>query len=287
MAETKYKKPYYGIKLDLAQVGVDIRLNDIPIYFDEEKGQLSIDLPAPNSIINGKNELKIIAFTPYIDDENKMEHFLPGSEVKASLYVQEYDDPKNKKEILTSISLTFNDKHKVEITNISDSNLKDAEIKESTSTKAIVTRCVKVDSGFPQWQWQKGKLIDNTDDNFTSLLKSYKNIYDAFKNKNTKQIFDIYEQKAKEISIAYHLKNTQEGHNKISTGIDMMDDELELYEFWTEGMVLDIYANGRLARIINEDTTQPIIFIDRSAGSIHTHKLGFYKNTNNEWILIR
>jgi len=286
VVKTTYKKPYYGIKLDIAQVGVDIRLNDIPIYFDDDKGQLTIDLPAPSSVINGENELKIIAFTPYIDDENKMEKFLPGSEVNATLYVQEYDDPDNKKEILTNIFIKFNDKNQAEVIK-PDNNLEKENIELSTDNKAIITRKIKINSQFPQWQWESGKLISNTKENYESLLQAYKKIYFAFKNKDSDEVFKIYNDKAKEISIAYHLNSLSDGHKKISTGEDMNDNDLELYDFWTEGMVLDIYANGRLARLINEDTTQPIIFIDRSAGAIHTHKFGFYKDKNNEWILIR
>ena len=286
MAETTYKKPYYGIKLDLAQVGVDIRLNDIPIYYDDEKGQLNIDLPAPSSVINGNNELKIIAFLPYIDDENKMKSFLPGSEVTASLYVQEYNDPENKKEILTSISIKFNDENEVIIID-KDNNTEKASIKSITDNKVIITRSVNINSKFPQWQWESGQLISNTKENFNTLLNAYKKIYTSFKNKNIDEIFKLYDERAKETTIAYHLNGISEGHKKISTGDDVGDTTLELYDFWIDDMKLDIYANGKLARIINEDTTQPIIFVDREAGAIHAHKFGFYKNNNDEWIMIR
>ena len=286
MAETTYKKPYYGIKLDLAQVGVDIRLNDIPIYYDDTKGQLTVDLPAPSSVINGDNELKIIAFPPFIDDENKMEKFLPGSEVNATLYVQEYDDQDNKKEILTSISIKFNDKSKVDIVD-TNNDFEKANIKSNTTTKAIVTRSVKINSGFPQWEWESGKLLTNTKENFSTLLQAYKEIYSSFKNKNTDNVFRLYNNRAKEVSIAYHLNNISDGHTKISTGEDMNDPDLKLHDFWDQNMMLDIYANGKMARIVDQDNDQPILFVDKDSGTLHLHKFGFYKNKNNKWIMIR
>ena len=286
MAQTIYKKPYYGIKLNLVDVGVDIRLNDIPIYFDEEKGQLSVDLPAPSSIINGDNELKIIAFLPYIDDENKMEKFSAGSEVNISLYIQEYDDPENKKEILSKISIKFNEKNEAILID-TDKNPVKATFKLNNNEKVIATRHISINSNFPKWQWESGQKILDNEENYNSLLKAYKEIYTSFKNNDTDKIFKLYANRAKEVTTAYYLSDISEGHNKISTGKDVSDSSLELYDFWTEGMKLDVYADGKMARIINKDTTQPIIFVDREAGAIHTHKFGFYKNKENKWVMIR
>jgi len=288
MAESKYKKPYYGIKLDLTQVGVDIRLNDIPIYYDDEKGQLSVDLPATTSVINGKNELKIIAFPPYIDDENKMDKFLPGAEVSVTLYVQEYDDQSNTKETLSNISIKYNNDHKAEIlTSSYDSEQSEAKFIKNTTNSTIVNRTAEFKSGFPTWQWQSGVDIENTKDNFNTLLSAYKNIYSSFKEKNSAKVKDLYKNRAKETAIAFYLENIEQGHSKISTGEDMNDPSLKLHDFWLENMFLDIFANGKMARIIDKDNDQPILFVDKESGTLHLHKFGFYKNKNNEWILIR
>ncbi len=289
MSDTKYKKPYYGIKLDLAQVGVDIRLNDIPIYFDDQKGQLTVDLPAPASIIDGENELKIIAFTPYLDEANKekMDVFLPGAVVTVELYVQEIDGPANKKEILSSLSIRFNDEHLVEISN--PENTHNNSINLSTKEKAIATQIFNIESSFPRWAWQDGQTITDTKDNFDSLMIAYKEIHDALASKDKKNVFSLYDARASETAIAYHLSDTNEGHRKISTGQDMENNDLELYTFWEKDMVLDIYANGKLARVIGntEPSIQPIIFLDRDSGNLHLHKFGFYKSTDGKWILIR
>ena len=287
----KYKNPYFGIHLDLAQVGVDVRLNDIPVYYDDQKGQLSVDLPAPEAIINGTNELKIIAFTPFLDQSNKqkMDKFLPGSEVTATLYVQEIDDD-NSKKTLTSISITFDQQHEVEvIASTHGESEESASITSSSDKRAIVTRAVKIDSPFPRWAWQDGQTIENSDVNYGELLQAYRDIYDALSSGDTARIFDLYNERANEIAIAYHLNNVSEGHKKISTGEDASNPELELYTFWDKNMVLDIYANGKLARIIGDTapTIQPIIYLDRDAGILHKHKFGFYKNNDDKWIMIR
>lgn len=290
MPETnaKYKKPYYGIKLDLAQVGVDIRLNDIPIYYDDQKGQLTVDLPASSSIIDGKNELKIIAFPPFLDNKNKerMDEFLPGSVVTIELYVQELDDSDNKKEILSTLAIKFNEEHLTEIISNNDDL---SAIKYDTITKSITTRSIDIESPFVHWAWQDGQPIKDSEESYNSLLLAYKDIYDALSNKDKSTLLSLYNEKAKEAAIAYHLNGAEEGHKKISTGVDMNNNDLELYTFWKKNMVLDVYANGYLARIIGDTapSIQPIIYLDRDARILHKHKFGFYKSNSGKWVLIR
>lgn len=289
MTDTIYKKPYYGIKLDLAQVGVDIRVNDIPVYYDDQKGQLNVDLAVPSSIIDGKNEIKIIAFPPFMDESNKvkMEKFLPDSVVTVDLYVQEIDDPENKIEILSSLSIKFDDNHQAIVLDKNESE--HSKVIQKTTDKSIITKTFNVVSPFPRWSWQDGKNIENTKENYTTLLAAYKEIHDAYSNKDKESIFKFYNERAKEIALAYHLNGAKEGHIKISTGEDMLDDSLELYTFWDQNMILDVYGNGKLARIIGntEPSIHPVIYLDREAGLLHKHKYGFYKSKDDKWIMIR
>ena len=288
MANPKYIKPYYGIKLDLAQIGVDIRLNDIPVYYDNDKGQLTVDLPASGSVIDGNNELSISVFTPFIDESHteRMDKLLPGSLVTAELYVQELDDPTNKKETLTILSIKVNSKHIAEVVNFDENN--PINITNSSDNTITATQNVNISSPFPRWKWQDGMTITNTKENFDSLLLAYKEIYAALSEKNKPVLLDLYKLKAKEAAISYHLP-VDDGHKKISTGEDMENPELELYTFWEKDMILDVYANGKLARIIGDTapSIQPIIYLDRSAGILHKHKFGFYKSDQGKWTLAR
>jgi len=287
MSDTKYKKPYYGIKLDLAQVGVDIRLNDIPIYYDDQKGQLTVDLPAPTSIINGENELKLTAFTPYLNSKNKekMNVFLPGAVASIQLYVQETDDPSNKKEILSSIFIKFNDENLVEV--VDSENAQENIINYSSKDKAIVTQKVNIHNYSTRWAWQDGQTITDTKDNYNSLMLAYKEIHNALLNKDKEKVFSLYHERAREVTIAYHLNNISEGHKKINTAENINDNSLELIEFWDEGMSLKLYGNDKLASIVDADGDSPIVYYIKESELVKVQNLMFYKDSNNKWVLIR
>lgn len=144
-----------------------------------------------------------------------------------------------------------------------------------------------VNSPFPRWAWLDGKTIVDNSENQESLLNKYQIIHKALTNKDKEKLKELYSKRATETSIAYHLADEKAGHVKLSVGVDMHDNELELYEFQTEGMHLDILANGKLARMIDSDKDQPILYFNSSSQLIHLYKFMFYLNSENEWIMIR
>ena len=105
MSDKNYKQPFYGVDLEVLDVGVEVRVNDIPIYRDEQRGQLKVELPAPDAIINGTNTLSIQAILPYLDQRGaeRSEVFEPTANIRATLFVQELNG--TEKEISTALEL--------------------------------------------------------------------------------------------------------------------------------------------------------------------------------------
>jgi len=63
--------------------------------------------------------------------------------------------------------------------------------------------------------------------------------------------------------------------------------DFELDKFTTDETKFDIYANGRMARIIDVAEYHPFIFKHKTMNIISTMKFGFYKNKAGKWIMIR
>lgn len=283
----KYNKPYFGIHLELTNVGIDLRLNDIPVYFDNKSGQLSVDLPASESIIDGRNALTITAFPPIDKNKIPFDAYPEGADITARLYVQEIDDDSNR-EILATISLVFDaDRGGELVSDQKDAATEKLEIVSNSKQKTVAEAILNIDSPFPRWAWQDGQEIEHSNDNYLSLLDAYRSVHTAFQAKDKNQVFKLYEARAKEAAAAYHLNGISEGHIKVSTGMDMNDPSLELVKFWEKDMELDIFANGKLARIQDPNHGQPIVFLDKEARQVHLYKMSFYKDTSGNWVLIR
>ena len=136
-----------------------------------------------------------------------------------------------------------------------------------------------------------GEIIQNTPENFNSLLEKYKEIWTELNNENIDKIYEIYNSTAKEFATAYYYDDLQQGHRIINTN-DLIGDKdwkLGSFENFIEkfNYKLDIYANGKLAQIIDSKNRSPIVYLSRKAKIVNIKKFGFYKNKNNEWIMIR
>jgi len=278
--------PYFGVDIDLHNVAVDIRVNDVPVYFDELRGQTTVEVPAPDSIFDGNNSLSVsTSFTKDFEGVVRSD-FEPGAYVSAVLFRQ---DGKGSKQNLTSIliKLTTDGIDSIETENFITGTKSNPKLEISARGRVLVKEEVEIKSPFPRWVWQDGKTIENSDDNFNSLMAQYEKIHKALQNQDKKTIFDLYSARAKEVAVAYSLGGETEGHKKISTGMDMVDDKLKLFKLFTDNMRLDIVGNGKLARIVDNEFTQPILFTEPAARLFHFHKFMFYLNKDNQWVMIR
>ena len=288
MSNIASSTPYFGVDIDLHNVAVDIRVNDIPVYFDEKKGQLTVEVPAPDSIIDGKNTLSLSTGFPY-DGANMASSYEEGAYASAILFRQNGDSAK---ESLASVTVKFSSDgiEVVETENYKDNKKSTPDVIISDGGVALITESVEIKSPFPRWAWQDGKLIENNQSNYDSLLETYQDIHSTMVAKDNEKLFSMYSQRAKEIAAAYSLADENEGHEKVSTGKDMFNDKLSLYQFRTDykDIRLDVYADGKMARIlVDMRRNQPILFTEPKARLYHFHKFGFYLNKDNQWVMIR
>ena len=284
MASYAQATTFFGVDLDLLNVGVEVRVNDIPIYDDKKSGQLTVELPSPDSIVNGVNSLTILARLPKIG-KKYAENYEPGAYVSAKLFRQENE---GNKEYLAKILLKLNSDGlllpvKTELESVAEEKFEQLENKF-----AELTVYASIDSPFPEWVWQSGQNIEASSENFDELYQAYEDIHRALSSDDQSLLRELYSQRAKEIAIAYYLSDESAGHEKISTGKDVRNDDLDLLNLVSQNKLeLQVFASGKLARIASPANVQPIAFIQKGTRIFHLHKFLFYKNEKNQWVMIR
>ncbi len=298
-----YKKPEFTLALTITGVGVDIRLNDISIEFEKRSGHSTMTYDVNPSVIAGVNELKVITF-PFMNkawSDGQTEKYHEEAEVKAALYVNEQGDSDNKT-LLTQIHLRLDlplekmASESLPIDGVGEVILDDKSRplsfpvitfeKQITATRTSLP----VQSNYPRWAWQDGGIIEDTPENYDSLLAVYHEIYDAYAAKDREKLIALHDHAADEFAAAYYLDGGRvAGHAFMETGEMVDHPRAVLDDFFTDKdeLKLDIYADKRMARIIDVASYHPIIFTEKERGLIHTMKFGFYKNQQGEWIMIR
>lgn len=279
---------YYGVDIDLHNVGVDIRVNDLPVYFDDEQGQLTTEIPVPDTIVNGENQLSVDIFLPYDNaSESQTTSYPEGAYLTATLFEQDLSSSDSSKTKLTSISLSINDLDVLVTTQDFIKEYKKSSTIKLEGDNVLIKSSVNISSPFPRWAWQDGNIIENTSKNYDSLLSKYQEIHNVLTRKDLIKLKTLYTQRSQEISYAYNLTNLEAGHQKLSVGNDMSNVNLELNELFIDGMKLEILGDGKIARITNDLKAQPIFYFDESTQAFHLYKFMFYLNDQNEWVMIR
>lgn len=285
MSNVASASPFWGVEVDISGVGVEVRVNDIPIYIEEDNGHSKVEVPFPEYVIDGENAFSVRAFPPIYGDSRLEEY---SGEASVSLWFYQQATLHSRKTDLWKVKLIVGQDGKLELDRslIGDSR-KNVDVILSSDEETIVSAKTQIKSPYPMWKWQTGKTIEVSRENYSSLLDKYKEIHSYMKLKNLLALEKEYDQRAEEIAIAYGLENKSAGHKKISTGEDALDPRLALYDMHVDGVGLDVIANGRLARLVDADSIQPIFYYQEDRGLLHLHKMLFYMDQSGNWVMIR
>jgi len=301
---SEYKNPYYTVQVSYAGTGAEFRLNDIPFYLENRNGQVDIELPVGDKMISGINEISIIVF-PYGDDNGYKDAWEnEDSRAEATLYVREKNEAKENRKILSHIKIfpglspeqaasgtliITGQEHA-----ILDYKTKPRQFPDVRFDSQIVIsrKTHSLNIPFPRWEWQDGKNIEDNKANYSSLLEAYRKVYTIHKNQDLDALKKITHKLAITQNIINHYNNLDKAYETLNLEESWKSDEQELFKFiegdlaTRQGMKLDIMANGKLARIVNDGQIQPILYIIKSQRMKIKYRYNFYLNKEGEWILI-
>ena len=305
-AINNFKKPYYTIYFTAVNLGVEIRLNDIPVYSEGNTHKMSLELPASEYIIDGINELKVITYTAFDDDGKLTDDYLDFSEITVGLYVREDGSPDSERVLISEATIypskAYQEENKsivlnpksLDVDTASPSVQKDAKVLDyplyGNYKKQVVStwKTTPINSPFPRWEWQDGQTIPDNQETYDSLLKEYHKLFDAYKNKDLAALKAINQHRSHEMAISYHLENDDAGFEYTSVAKYLNHPDAELYkEVATQNSTLVVFADGKMATIQTSARTEPVVFVDYEDGIIHKIFNYWYKNKDGEWILIR
>ncbi len=284
-----YSNPVYYLQYTVRGTGVEISLNDIPILTNKNSGTTESQKPVPESIIDGKNTLSIKTFPLNADNDA----YPSNAYVDAVIVINENNGPTSDAKPVVQLRLNPGlEKNELLNGTETDTGANDFKIIHNVDNTIIAERSVDIKSPYPEWVWQKGKLISDNSDNYESLLRKYLEIYDALKSEDLSKIHPLYSFAAQEYANAYNYLDPEQGYRIMGTDSFVGDPDWVLGD--TTQLVknmpfhLHIYANGKLASIIdNKHGKEPIIYIEKGTKNVAFQKFGFYKNSADEWIMIR
>ncbi len=305
---TSYKKAWFTVEFEAQQMGLNIRLNDIPVFNIDNAGFMTLEVPVNQYILNGDNEIKVIAHPLFDDEGEQTESYVSDTEVKVGLYVREDGESSENRKLIDQVLIKPEVAYIEDpstpvakfIGSVSDENhtplviSKDAQILDYPDygifKKQVVTTwgIKNIKTTFPRWAWQDGLDISDNKSTYESLLQAYEKLHQAFARHDLEAVKSIVRYNSRERAIAFHLDNEEAGFENLSLEKYINHPTIKLYEeLALDGAKLEILANGMLARIMDGGDIQPILFVNHETELFYQPQFLWFLNKQNNWIQIR
>lgn len=254
---SQLKKPLYTIQIESSYCRFDIKINDGLAKRDTRGFPLILELPVNEWLVDGNNALELNVFS-----QKSGEELSEDANLRITVYVREIDQATSERK--ETVKIEF-----------------DAKAENASTT---IRNSFSAQVPYDSWDWLKSGIISDSFSDKDEALKSYKEIWNALKNKDIAVIRRIIERREEDFSRAYYedildrIEDSLEYFESLFNG-----DELGLFlADFNEKSIFKLYGSSRLACFEDSDG-KPAIQYRNQNGTIKTF-LNFFLFKNKEGV---
>ncbi len=311
MAIDNADQPVFKLGIDAGACRFEVRFNDVPILSSDVPRPYDVEFPVSEWVVRGPNRIAALVQPPPVWDEDgeervERERFDPAeSALKLTLWVKRNGAPRAERQAIAT--LNFVARHAVAPARgiessgaagrfdsrrqfVASEDQGDVLVSEVTLQRnedppheVFMFRDVGMRSPFATWSWQSGLQIEDDDETKDALMAEYQRVFDLLVARDVAAVEQLQAVKASEYQAAYYLDAA--GIRDALPLVDLMQtDELTLQPLGPD-VELEVFGEGRLARLVDEDGDSPIVFV--SAEDIGYFVGLTYCRTDEGWQLVR
>ena len=297
--------PYFQLHFSIYGCGYQLRINDVPVNQDFDGTGVTATIPVSEWIKPGKNTLSI-QLTPSANANElakldqkctaQAELKMKDSNQKESFTITQinYESKANNFNI-PSNGILLNSLNRDKLNNhyfsqnkiISNKPISIKKIKsDDYGDGVIISQNIELNIPYPKWIWLNSDSIENTTQTKNNLLKEYQNIWSNIDQQNFQQLSDNLKIRRSELASAYNMDEKK--FSIINTLKDLkQSSEEKLVSIVPKYVTLDIFANGKLAKLSATGDDGPIIFFDGTHNT-GSHSFDFiFAKIHNKWVVVR
>jgi len=250
----------------------EIRINDVPL--DGGSGSVDTELPLNQWIWSGENELTI-HFKSGLSENSRMEAEVQAREIDAG-----FDQSVTFSRILIQ---PVNGLPSIEESGDYVGSREPLLI-EDLSGNYVASRRFLFSAPFRPWAWTRGDQIAEDQNTFGTLLNQYRQFHALIRSGNVAGVEAAMMRAVEEYMEAYYISDVRQALDDFEVSGLMTDPNVRLADFVPASTRLQIFGNGRLARLVDPEGESPIMF-DESGLDVHVDFM--YCRSANQWIQIR
>lgn len=230
---------YYTLQINTISACFDIKINDIPLYFDNQGKPTAAEFPINHLLINGLNILQV-SISPAKHENEFVDH----SKTEFEIYYRDINDLREKRQLLTSAK--FPDYH-------TDEKLKKALIPSKTEFQASLSLETPL--------WSTSPVLKLNEQTINETMAVYREYFNALKSKNTEAILKLTNIKSKVYADSFYRSlNDQVNSMREALKEAFEDPSNKLTDFDIQLKIPKLHAFGKLVTIMNDDDRSPLYF---------------------------
>ncbi len=303
---SKANKPFFSVRYDLAGCSYEIRINDVPVESNKEGLPLTSWSPADEWLQNGANTISIYllptANSNYLVKEGQ------DCEATVKFMVGNFDAPREDEVPITKIVYNsranaisddkanldgsskaglFDSKNKFVASENGDVKVGDItfeKIKNKYGDGVKISRTINLKVLFPKWKWLTSDQIPNKEETKKELINQYQSLWNALNKKEVSKIKSLFGERTKEYKKAFYNKSDFDVASDMQKSSN--NNGLQLGAFTPKYEYLEVFGNGRLARLTLWDGSEAIYFNYKDGSASINYDLIFRKQ-KGKWIITR
>jgi hypothetical protein len=279
--------PFYTLQIGVCFCRCDIRINDIPLLVEDASGgRIDVELPLNPNIYTGDNTLSFRLF-PETSDDNGPTVDLDNPNVYCSVeivrrpYAQEIFD----RTVIASIVYRGG-----AVDNLVESSVEAPGISAiqhgSTPNERAFARVVSLTTPLPEWRWVRAPVIEAGAESIRDVLQETRRLWAMLRDRDVPGLRTMLATNAREIQAAYFQPSLEDAWRMLGIEEMFRNPEAKLGAM-SDNLKLEIFANGRIARLTDSFGDSPLWFHEGDSGLNAYINAMFCRGASGEWIKIR
>lgn len=277
-------KPFFTLVISVFGCRAALHVNDVPVFTEDcSDARIDVELPMNQWVHTGRNSLtaRLVAG---VDEEGHATYPLSGADVLCTLElcVRPHGAPHTARVRVSGLSYAAGE------WTTGDPAPEGSPVRSlaAADDATAAWREVELQTPFPLWAWHRAERLHLDDTTTNDLLAQYRRAWALFRSGDVDAVRALAADNAAEIQAAFHLPDARAAQRMLELESLVVDPSVSLAPMALD-LRMEVFGDGRLARLVDGTGSSPIRFADRNGGLDAYVGMMWCRLPARGWVMIR
>ncbi len=285
-------RPLYTLAFEASYCRFELRFNDLPVVsFDASTSTVDTEIPINPTLLPGDNLLSIALQAGEREDPARTPVLLthPATRCVAEVTVRAAGAPAGERKRLAGLVYEEGQFATLGAEPGAPTGGLPGPLATlvNTPTAALGRQAMALQSPFPVWLWSRAEPLSLDDATTAELVAQYRRFWAAFSQKDGAALRAMTADNAREVQVAFGLPSLDDGYAMLSLEDLMRHPAITLQPLPTDGLRMELLADGRVARLLASDGKSAIRLRDSELDAEGAVSVLYCKLPARGWVQIR